>query len=332
MKTGRPIMNPAARYDVTGKGFIAVPYFGGAHNWQPMSFSPETGLVYIPAMEISYPFVVTHEDDNPMGQKLSISFAGSAKMLQDPKALRVNKGFLLAWDPVKQKEVWRVPHGSGRSGGTLATAGGLVFAGNSKNEEFAAYRADTGERCGAAPRRPACWPGPSTFEVDGEQYVAVVAGYRLTGNYWAPNYSRLLVYKLGGTAKLPDAAAGSGAGAESAARLRHGADDRARPGRCTARFCSTLPRQRRVQPRHVPGPALRRRDQQRRGVQGHRHRWRARAERHGVVREGAAAGGAGGDSRVPGGEGDRVAEESADCSRRAGRRAPQSLQLKSLFF
>jgi mono/diheme cytochrome c family protein len=47
--------------------------------------------------------------------------------------------------------------------------------------------------------------GPSTFEVDGEQYVAVVAGYRLTGNYWAPNYSRLLVYKLGATAKLPDA-------------------------------------------------------------------------------------------------------------------------------
>jgi alcohol dehydrogenase (cytochrome c)/quinohemoprotein ethanol dehydrogenase len=48
--------------------------------------------------------------------------------------------------------------------------------------------------------------GPATFEVDGAQYVAVVAGYRLTGNYWAPNYSRLLVFKLGGTAKLPDAA------------------------------------------------------------------------------------------------------------------------------
>ena len=48
--------------------------------------------------------------------------------------------------------------------------------------------------------------GPATFEVDGEQYVAVVAGFRQTGNYWAPNYSRLLVYKLGGTAKLPEAA------------------------------------------------------------------------------------------------------------------------------
>src|SRR5699024_6539077 len=87
MKTGRPIMNEAARYDVTGRGFIAVPYFGGAHNWHPMSYSPDTGLVYIPAMEVSYPFVAAHDDDNPMGQKLSISFAKSAEMLKDPQAL-----------------------------------------------------------------------------------------------------------------------------------------------------------------------------------------------------------------------------------------------------
>jgi quinohemoprotein ethanol dehydrogenase len=207
MKTGRPIVNPAARYDVTGKGFIAVPHYGGAHNWPPMSYSPETGLVYIPTMEISYPFVATHEDDNPMGQKLSISFAGSAAMLRDPKALRVNKGYLLAWDPVSQKEVWRVSHPSGgRSGGSLATAGGLVFSGNTAGEEFAAYRADSGERLWGHAAQTGVMAGPSTFEVDGEQYVAVVAGFRLTGNYWTPNYSRLLVYKLGGTAKLPDAA------------------------------------------------------------------------------------------------------------------------------
>jgi len=205
MKTGRPIMNPAARYDVTGRGFIAIPHFGGAHSWHPMSYSPQTGLVYIPTMEVSFPFVVAHEDDNPMGQKLSISFAGIAQMLRDPKAQRVDKGYLLAWDPVKQQEAWRVPHESGRSGGSLATAGGLVFAGNSKNEEFAAYRADTGERLWGHAAQTGVLAGPSTFEVDGEQYVAVVAGWRQTGSYWAPNHSRLLVYKLGGTARLPDA-------------------------------------------------------------------------------------------------------------------------------
>lgn len=204
MKTGRPIMNPAARYDVTGKGFIQLPSFAGGHSWHPMSYSPLTGLVYIPMMEFSYPFVLAHEDDNPMGQKLSISFAGSAAMLRDPKALRVNKGYLIAWDPVNQKEVWRVPHAEGRSGGALATAGGVVFAGNSKDLEFAAYRADTGEKLWGQEAQTGVLAGPSTFEVDGEQYVAVVAGFRQVGNYWSPNYSRLLVYKLGGTAKLPE--------------------------------------------------------------------------------------------------------------------------------
>ncbi len=206
LNTGRPIMNPAARYDVTGNGFIQVPSFAGAHNWHPMSYSPATGLMYIPTMEVGYPFVVAREDDNPMGQKLSISFAKSAAMLRDPKALHLNKGYLLAWDPVNQKEVWRVPHDDGRSGGALATAGGVVFAGNSKDQEFAAYRADNGARLWAQAAQTGVLAGPATFAIDREQYVAVVAGYRLTGNYWAPNYSRLLVYKLGGTAQLPEAA------------------------------------------------------------------------------------------------------------------------------
>jgi alcohol dehydrogenase (cytochrome c)/quinohemoprotein ethanol dehydrogenase len=205
-------MNPAARYDVTGKGFIAVPHFGGAHSWPPMAFSPLTNLVYIPTMEISYPFVLAHEDDNPMGQKLSISFAGSQKILQDPKSFRVNKSYLQAWDPVNQKEVWRVPIADGSlggpaggAGGALATAGGLVFSGNSVRDEFAAYRADTGEKLWSSPAQTGVLAGPSTFELDGEQYVAVVAGFRVSGNYWAPNHSRLLVYKLGGTATLPAA-------------------------------------------------------------------------------------------------------------------------------
>ena len=86
------------------------------------------------------------------------------------------------------------------------TAGGVVFQGNTKNEEFVAYRADTGERLWAAPTQTGIVAGASTYEVGGEQYVAVVAGSRTLGSaadYYAPNYSRLLVFKLGGTAKLP---------------------------------------------------------------------------------------------------------------------------------
>jgi quinohemoprotein ethanol dehydrogenase len=201
-KTGRPIPNPDADYGKTGKGALVSPFYGGAHNWQPLSFSPLTGLVYIPANQSSYAFVASREDDNPMGQKLSISFAGNQEFMRKLKKQPVNEGFLLAWDPVKQKEAWRVPLGTGRSGGTLATAGGLVFAGNSKNE-FTAYRADSGEKLWQADTQTGTMAGPVTYEIDGEQFVAVQAGFRQTGNYYAPNYSRLLVYKLGGTGTLP---------------------------------------------------------------------------------------------------------------------------------
>jgi mono/diheme cytochrome c family protein len=96
-----------------------------------------------------------------------------------------------------------VPFEGSRGGGTLTTAGGLVFQGNSKNQEIAAYRADNGERLWGSPVQTGIVAGGVTYEVDGVQYVGIVAGSRFQGNYYAPNYSRLLVYKLGGTAQLP---------------------------------------------------------------------------------------------------------------------------------
>ncbi|RYG84395.1 PQQ-dependent dehydrogenase, methanol/ethanol family, partial [bacterium] len=113
-RTGRPQPNRDANYSKTGKGAFVSPFFGGAHNWQPISFSPKTGYVYIPTVESSYPFVATREDDNPMGQKLSISFAKSAEMLKRPDAPRTSQGYLQAFDPVARKEVWRVPFDTGR--------------------------------------------------------------------------------------------------------------------------------------------------------------------------------------------------------------------------
>jgi mono/diheme cytochrome c family protein len=80
--------------------------------------------------------------------------------------------------------------------------------------------------------------GPITYELDGEQYVAVVAGFRQTGNYYAPNYSRLLVYKSGGTASLPvpapfpDPVLDPPVAFGDAATLAHGEE-------VYGRFCST---------------------------------------------------------------------------------------------
>jgi quinohemoprotein ethanol dehydrogenase len=203
MKTGRPIMNPAAHYDRTGKGFMLIPTPGGAHSWHPMSYDPLTGLVYIPTMYATYPMVATEQDDNPMGQKLNISLAKGFAMYDEPGVKRINEAYLLAWDPIGQREVWRAHFNGARGGGAMSTAGGLVFEGNSLDNGLVAYRADNGQRLWSMGAQTGIVAGPVTYRVGGEQYVAVVAGSRLTGNYYAPNNSRLLVFKLGGTAQLP---------------------------------------------------------------------------------------------------------------------------------
>jgi alcohol dehydrogenase (cytochrome c)/quinohemoprotein ethanol dehydrogenase len=200
----RPQLNPEANYGKIGKGWHVVPSAGGAHSWHPMAFSPATGLMYIPTNYGSFPLVA--EAGAKMGnQLLSINVA---KRPNDPPPKLENSGsYLLAWDPVNMKEVWKQPLGSARSG-VMTTAGNLVFQGGAP-KTFHAFRADTGERVWSTDTQANIVGGSASYMVDGEQYVAVVAAGQggFGGGYWAPNYARLLVYKLGGTAKLPDAVA-----------------------------------------------------------------------------------------------------------------------------
>lgn len=209
MKTGRPIENPEARY---GKGlFVATPSGHGAHNWQPMAFSPQTGLAYIPAQEVPLAYV----SDKPFvprqgGWNLGVNLA--INMLPDDKAalkaVRSSlRGYVIAWDPVKQKEAWRVDLGGPGNGGMLTSAGGLVFAGNAKGK-LVAYAADSGKEVWSYDTGIGIIAPPITYSVDGVQYVAVMAGYG--GGYGLPAAfaelqgprpnGRLLVFALGGKA------------------------------------------------------------------------------------------------------------------------------------
>jgi mono/diheme cytochrome c family protein len=166
-----------------------------------MAFSPDTGFMYIPATYGSFPLVA--EAGAKMGnQLLSINVA---KRPNDPAPKLEGAGsYLLAWDPVNMKEVWKQPKGSARSG-VMTTAGNLVFQGGTARN-FSAFRADNGEQVWTTETKAQIVGGSASYAVDGEQYVAVVAagqGGFGGGSYWAPNYARLLVYKLGGTATLP---------------------------------------------------------------------------------------------------------------------------------
>ncbi|HEY8509007.1 MAG TPA: PQQ-dependent dehydrogenase, methanol/ethanol family [Steroidobacteraceae bacterium] len=197
----RPILNPEANYGAHNRGFHVVPSAGGAHSWHPMAFNPDTGLMYIPTNYTSFPLVA--EAGAKMGNQLLSINVG--KRPQDPPPKLEGAGsYLLAWDPVNGKEVWRQPQGSSRSG-VLTTAGNLVFQGSGPRS-FSAFRADTGERVWTTDTQANVAGGSVSYEVDGVQYIAVVAAGSggFGGNYWAPNHARLLVYKLGGTATLPE--------------------------------------------------------------------------------------------------------------------------------
>ena len=209
MKTGRPLENPAVRYGTTP--VLVSPGAGGAHNWNPMAYSPLTGLVYVPVSE-TYMAYGAAESFDPARPGLGTSFTGydAERKAIAEYADAHSRGWLSAWDPVRQREVWRTPDELKGSGGVLATAGNLVFQGNI-GTTFAAYRADTGEKVWEMPVQQVPIAAPITYMVDGVQYVAVNAGWGgglahvERSNYTALFLSkpRLLVFKLGGKAKLP---------------------------------------------------------------------------------------------------------------------------------
>ena len=214
--TGRPRIRPEARYEKTGQLFLGTPGIYGAHTWHPMSFSLKTGLMYIPANNTMMPYLADNEfKGSEFGMQLGID-SGTVSLPADKtarqQAMDATTGMLLAWDPVAQKERWRVSHPGPSNGGTLSTAGNLVFQGTAGGE-FRAYAADTGRQLWSFAAQTGVIAAPMTYAIDGEQYVAILVGW---GGLWdlntgilagksgpTPNISRLLVFKLGAKGKLP---------------------------------------------------------------------------------------------------------------------------------
>jgi alcohol dehydrogenase (cytochrome c)/quinohemoprotein ethanol dehydrogenase len=213
---GRPIEAPGARYHETGQPFLAMPSPLGGHSWHPMAFSKQTGLVYIPAQEMPY----LHAADSAFKVKKgawNTGTDGAISAFPDDTPTRkqikaMTKGHLAAWDPKTQSEVWRVQYDAPWNGGVLATAGGLVFQGRA-DSKLAAYDAANGDMLWSFDTQTAIMAPPITYSIDGEQYVAVMAGYGgimplIVPSYLGteksmPNRSRLLVFKLGGKQTLP---------------------------------------------------------------------------------------------------------------------------------
>ena len=216
IETGRPVLTANADHSITEQQ--TAPWALGGHNWQPMAYNKATGLVYIPAAQANQPFSTATDfqfkdggyfnlgQDGPIGK--GFSDQGIPPRLLDMMVKKLLQGALIAWDPVAQEERFRITHTNSWNGGVLTTRAGLVFQGTG-DKRLVAYDAATGENLWQIPTGTGIVAPPISYAVDGVQYIAVMAGWGGAGGIALPQEtnatgtSRLLVYKLGGTAQHP---------------------------------------------------------------------------------------------------------------------------------
>lgn len=215
LTTGRPIEAPDARYP--DKAVMIYPSAAGAGNWQPMAFSPLTGLVYLQSRNNGQVYV---DHPNYKRDPLAINKAvgnrftkfADGRPTEMPPAGQPGRfdSSIAAWDPVQQKDVWRVPMLQGRGAGLLATAGGLVFHGKGDGT-LKAYDATNGKELWSYDVQNPAGAPPISYQVGNDQYIAVALGWGyvnlvkgvVTHPNAYPNTNRVVAFKLGATHKLP---------------------------------------------------------------------------------------------------------------------------------
>jgi len=203
-ETGRPVETPLARYNAAGNMISPGP--AGAHNWHPMSWSPKTGLVYIPGRLSRFFYARPPAFDYQAGRSNWGVPTGRGRDV--PAESSSAQEFVVAWDPVAQKERWRlslaegIPTSGGgfnMNAGALSTGGNLVFSGDGKGAFFA-VNAETGAKLWSHQLYPNI-ATPVTYELDGRQYVAVLSGTGAQNS--AP--ARMYTFVLDGTGRMPGA-------------------------------------------------------------------------------------------------------------------------------
>jgi quinohemoprotein ethanol dehydrogenase len=214
-ENGRPVILQEA---IDLENYIVYPGPTGAHNWHPMSFNPDTGLVYIPT-NVALPMVYSMDEKAENAKSFwNVGYDYAAGWAYEfPEGTieftkTLDGGTLVAWDPVKGEPAWMVPFPQAFNGGTLSTDGGLVFQGN-KAGEFVAYDAASGDRVWTSKLSGDAAAAPMTYEIDGEQYVSVLSGWGSTSNLTygvalekpvSAEPGRVITFKLGGTAEMPN--------------------------------------------------------------------------------------------------------------------------------
>ncbi|MFI5312277.1 MAG: PQQ-dependent dehydrogenase, methanol/ethanol family, partial [Gemmatimonadales bacterium] len=208
-KTGRPVELPE---EISGtKAFLASPDPSGAHNWNPIAYSPATGLVYL---AVKNGLTALHAPDanwkfDPKRDNVGFDAKYEGPLLAKLAKLPPPTGELVAWNPVEQRAVWRAPYPVVEGGGVLATAGNLVFQGRSDGI-LGAYNAKDGKKLWEYDAGTGIMAPPVTYLVDGVQYITLMAGWGGPSGLEnpvgqgpvKPGFGRILTIAIGGSAKL----------------------------------------------------------------------------------------------------------------------------------
>lgn len=211
LATGRPVEEPNVHYESGTVTFRPTPV--GAHSWPPMAFSPQSGLVYIPAIDLQ----VTYDDRGitPANFKWigGMALDYGVRSTVQPAPGETTLGYLVAWNPVTQKQAWRRPMPGAFNGGVMATGGGLVFQGR-PDSSFVAFDAKSGKTLWTFDAKAPVVAPPITYSVGGRQYVTVIAGMGTSAGLFGPMLAkfgidyrtqarRVLTFALDGKATLP---------------------------------------------------------------------------------------------------------------------------------
>lgn len=213
LATGRPVLTGQGDYSKSPR--IVWPSEFGGHSWHPMSFSPRTGLVYIPVLETPMKFTTAAQPYMPYSVlqgdvTASPPFRAGDPALAGPQPRPVMQSRLVAWDPIRRRVAWSTGAGIFWRGGALSTGSGLTVEGDA-----AGYLSFYDSKDGRLVRKifvgTAIMAAPMTYSIDGQQFIAVLAGMGGALNLEYPvgsvardrdNSERLLVFRLGGGAIL----------------------------------------------------------------------------------------------------------------------------------
>ena len=209
LRTGRPVEKEGIRYENGPVTFWPSPL--GAHPWQPMSYSPATGLVYIPTIKLA----ATYQSNEQKAKDADRMVLGKNHFEAPLGAVftfaRVDPddgtGSLEAWDPVAKHVRWKIRQPTVWNGGTMTTASGLVFQG--LGDGFLhAYDGATGKDLWSLYVANGIIGAPITYLVHGKQMVSVLAGFGTLspedpGWRYGKHAPRVLTFSLDGKASLP---------------------------------------------------------------------------------------------------------------------------------